>query len=147
LWIFGNCDEQEVLACRFENPFVRRQLLFPCSETTSPRRDLTSEGVARHVRSPTTLANRGANDGYSPDDTRRRNRGSGTLIPPIDGPSVNAGKGSVVKTVTMEASRRQRFGYPVLCKLLNLQLIRGRVLTGDPLRPRRMEISCKSSLF
>jgi hypothetical protein len=53
----------------------------------------------------------------------------------------------VVKIVDVGPSKRQRVGCSRTAKLLSLKIKPHRVYTGDPLGPRRMKESCKSSLF
>jgi hypothetical protein len=77
----------------------------------------------------------------------RHNSGSAMLKVAIDGPFSDPDRAIVVKTVAVASSKRQRVSPSQSAKLLNLQGKPSRVLTGDPLGPRRCWVSCKSSLF
>jgi hypothetical protein len=59
------------------------------------------------------------------------------LKPAIDGPSSDPDRLTVVKTVDVGASKRQRVYPSISAKLLNLQGNFDRVSTGDPLSPRQ----------
>jgi hypothetical protein len=69
------------------------------------------------------------------------------LKPAIDGPSSDPGRLTVVKTVDVAASKRQRVYPSINAKLLNLQGNLDRVSTGDPLSPRRFPAFFEGALF
>jgi hypothetical protein len=69
------------------------------------------------------------------------------LKPAIDRPSSDPDRDTVVKTVDVAASKRQRVYASRNAKLLNLQGTLDRVSTGDPLSPRRFPASFENALF
>src|ERR1019366_5153603 len=85
--------------------------------------------------------------GILPDDHLSQKQRVVMLKPAIDGPSSDPDRLTVVKTVDVAASKRQRVFPSINAKLLNLQGNLDRVSTGDPLSPRQFPFSHKSALF
>ena len=69
------------------------------------------------------------------------------LKPAIDGPSSDPDRLTVVKTVDMAASKRQRVSPSCYSKLLNLKGNLHGVSTGDPMCPRRFPALAGNTLF
>src|SRR5438128_2176975 len=89
----------------------------------------------------------GFRTGRLPETTCRKNRKVMAFGGPIYRPAKQPGPANVVKTVDVAPSKRQRVSPLRNGKLLKPQGKPHRVSTGDPLGPRRMKVSCKSSLF
>jgi hypothetical protein len=69
------------------------------------------------------------------------------LKPAINGPPSNLAGATVVKTVDVGTSKRQRVGSSKNAKWLKQQGKHHQVSTGDPLGPRRMARGCKVACF
>jgi hypothetical protein len=98
-----------------------------------PRLRLTWPSVAAGSRRVCGLAS-----GFYSTTACRKNRGSGAFREPICRPAKQTYQAIVVKSVDVAPSKRQRVGPSRTAKLLNLKIKLHRVLTGDPLGPRRM---------
>ena len=84
---------------------------------------------------------------HVPPDPLPRMQGVVMLNPAIAGPSSDPDRLTVVKTVDVAASKRQRVYPSINAKLLNLQGNLDRVSTGDPLSPRQFPAAAENALF